>query len=119
MGRFSHNGTPSDVVSAHPATVAQQWRRHELDRARRSARLLAEADAWLARYPEFVTTDGSPCFIAIHALLHLRSRYGEGKVTREMVRRAWLSNLSARKDMDWYVAEFLPQLKNTEGNDGE
>jgi hypothetical protein len=54
--------------------------------------------------------------MAVSALLFLRGRHGEGQVTREMVRRAWLTHLASRKDMDWYVAEFLPHLKTTEGS---
>jgi hypothetical protein len=114
------NPVPFEAGGGSAGAVGASWRRHELERhnraSERSRDLLIEAETWLGRFPEFVTTDGTVCFVAIEALLHLRREYGAGQVTRGMVRRAWVNALR-RKDMDWYVADFLPQL-NTEGIEG-
>lgn len=112
---------PSDVGSANGAAVADQWRQHERDRyanaGRRTGELLAAADAWLSRYPEFVTSAGEPCHHAVMVLLHLRSKHGQGAVTRQMVARVWLRHLSVQRDIEWYVTEFLPHLRPVKINE--
>lgn len=119
MGSWSSATVPADVVSANPVVVGQQWREAERERyakgGDRCGKLIASVDAWLARYPEFATAgDGLPCPYAINTVLRLRSKHGAGGVTRRMAREGWLTFLSSRPDLDWYVAEMLPHLKTSE-----
>ncbi|HEU4975712.1 MAG TPA: hypothetical protein VFT50_11525 [Baekduia sp.] len=105
---------PSDVgYGSNAAAVADQWRRAERERYAKAGvntgKLLAAAERWLRQSPEFVGADGHVCPHAVMVTLRLREEYrnSDVKVTRSMVRRAWVRFLSA-PGWAWYVAEFLP-----------
>lgn len=112
MGRIEP--TPSGSASA--GAVAQAWAEHETGRQARSAKLMADAEAWVSTQPELLV-DGLPCHVAIEAALSIRTEQPaiKGSAFLAAVAAARERHLRRLAESGWFTSEEIDRVLTGEG----
>lgn len=115
MGRMTPPGTEA-WAGGTAADVAAAHRQHDAQRADRSAKLMADAETWVATQPELLVA-GWPCHVAVEAATTIRLAHPEIRGADFLARVAAAREAHLRRlaETGWFTNEEIDRVLAGEG----